>query len=153
MGYGLIHSTAFADPDEKKQNREKAIELIQSYGPFPFLKNTIPNLFGERFKRISPEKINKLIEAAKTFSAETLQQYYRAMMLRPDRTHVLQSNRVPVIFVIGTEDNAAPMADLLKQVSLPRISYIYVLPETGHMGMWEATEQVNRSVLAFIQQT
>jgi pimeloyl-ACP methyl ester carboxylesterase len=71
------------------------------------------------------------------------------MMLRPDRTHVLLSNRLPVIFVIGTEDIAAPLDDVIKQVSLPNISYIHVLQDTGHMGMWEAPEKLNQQILSF----
>jgi pimeloyl-ACP methyl ester carboxylesterase len=150
-GFGLIHSTAFADNEEKKKNREKGIALMEEYGPFSFLKNTIPNLFGAKFKALYPEKVNSFIEAAAAFSKESLQQYYRAMMLRPDRTHVLLSNPLPVLFVMGTEDVAAPMEDVLKQVSLPNISYIHVLSHTGHMGMWEATEQMNDYILAFIK--
>jgi pimeloyl-ACP methyl ester carboxylesterase len=149
-GFGLIHSTAFADPDEKKKNRERGIALMAEFGAYAFLKNTTPNLFAEGFKQKHPEKINKLIEEGKAFTVEALQQYYRAMMLRPDRTFVLQSNPIPVIFVMGTDDIAAPMEDVLKQVSFPNISYIYVLPDTGHMGMWEATDQLNRQLLAFI---
>lgn len=148
--YGLIHSTAFADSEEKKKIRERGIEIIGQYGAFAFLKNTIPNLFGTRFKETRAAKMNELIDAAASFSDAALQQYYRAMILRPDRTAVLKSNRLPVLFVMGTEDTAAPMADVLKQVSLPDISYIHVLRDTGHMGMWEATDQMNQLLLAFI---
>ena len=148
--YGLVHSTAFADTEEKKKVRERGIELIEKYGAPAFLKNTIPNLFSEGYKQRNPEIVTKLIDEAIQFSKEALQQYYRAMILRPDRTAVLKSNRLPVLFVIGTEDIAAPMADVLQQVSLPEISYIYVLPDTGHMGMWESTDQLNQLLLTFI---
>ena len=150
-GYGLIHSTAFADSDEKRKARQKGIEMIEEYGGYAFLKNTIPNLFGKKFKKKYPDKIQTLIEAGAAFSKEALQQYTRAMMLRPDRTRVLSSsNWLPVLFVIGTEDVAAPMEDVLKQTDLPNISYIYVLNKIGHMSMWEAPEQLNQQVLAFI---
>lgn len=149
-GFGLVHSTAYADSEEKKQNREKGIELIEKYGAYSFLKTTTPNLFSKRFKETHPEKVNELIESGKQFSKEALQQYYRAMMLRPDRIKALLSNRLPVLFVIGTEDVAAPLEDVIKQVSLPDISYIYVLQDTGHMGMWEAPEKLNQQLLFFI---
>ncbi|MBI2284937.1 MAG: alpha/beta hydrolase [Bacteroidetes bacterium] len=149
-GFGLIHSTAFADSEEKKQLRTKAIETIGRYGAAPFLKNTIPNLFGKSFKEKYPERINQLIHAAAGFTTEALQQYYQAMIHRPDRCQVLKSNRLPVLFVIGTEDMAAPMEDVLKQVSLPDISYIHILPDCGHMGMWEAPDTLNQLLLAFI---
>lgn len=149
-GYGLVHSTAFADSEEKKQMRAKAIETIGRHGAQPFLKNTIPNLFGRAFKEKHPERINQLIDAAAGFTAEALQQYYQAMIHRPDRCEVLKSNRLPVLFVMGTEDMAAPMDDVLKQVSQPGISYIHVLPGCGHMGMWEAPDTLNQLLLAFI---
>lgn len=149
-GFGLVHSTAFADSEEKKKVRERGIALMGEYGAHAFLKNTIPNLFAQRFREEHPEKIQQLIDAAASFSDKALQQYYRAMLLRPDRTHVLAGNTKPVLFVIGTEDVAAPMEDVLKQVSLPNISYIHILPGTGHMGMWEAPEQLNQHLLAFI---
>jgi pimeloyl-ACP methyl ester carboxylesterase len=149
-GFGLVHSTAYADSEEKKQSREKGIAFMEQHGAYTFLKNTIPNLFSKRFKESNPEKVNELIEAGKNFSKEALQQYYRAMMLRPDRSLTLTSSPIPVLFVMGTEDVAAPMEDMIKQAALPYISYIYVLQNTGHMGLWEAPEKLNPNLLFFI---
>lgn len=151
--FGLVHSTAFADSDEKKKNRERGIALIEAYGPSPFLRNTIPNLFGAAFKEKYPEKVEELILSSESFSKESLQQYYRAMMNRPDTTDVLKSNRLPVLFVMGTEDVAAPMEDVMQQTRLPLHPYIHVLQNTGHMGMWEATDQMNTILLDFINRT
>jgi pimeloyl-ACP methyl ester carboxylesterase len=150
-GFGLIHSTAFADSEEKKQNRQRGIEIMDQYGSYSFLKNTVPNLFSSKFKKEHPERVNSLIEDGNKFSKEALQDYYRAMMNRPDRTEVLKNTRTPVLFVIGTEDVAAPMQDVLKQVHLPEIAYIHILENTGHMGMWEASEKLNTAILEFVK--
>lgn len=149
-GFGLIHATAFADTEEKKKTREKGIAMMEAYGAHAFLKTTIPNLFGKLFKQTHPEKINELITEAKAFTKEALQQYYRAMILRPNRAPVLKSNPLPVLFVMGTEDVAAPMQEVLLQTHLPNNSYIHILQDTGHMGMWEAPAQLNALLLAFI---
>ena len=149
-GFGLIHSTARADSKEKKENRERGIRLMTQYGAHSFLKTTIPNLFGAVFKREQYAKVDLLINAAAHFTKEALQQYYRAMILRPDRTAVLQSNPLPVLFVIGTEDMAVPLEEILQQTPLPDKSYIHVLQDVGHMSMWEAPEQLNQYILAFI---
>ncbi len=149
-GFGLIHSTAFADNEEKKQNRSRGIELMRKYGGYHFLKTTIPNLFGEQFKKEHSGKVEELISTSASFSTIALQQYYHAMMERPDRTHVLKSNPLPVLFVIGTADVAAPLQDVLQQTHLPLKSYIHILEGVGHMGMWEATAQLNQYLLAYI---
>lgn len=150
-GFGLIHSTAFADSEEKKQNRLKGIAMMEEYGGYAFLKNTIPNLFAPTFKVAHPEKVAELIEKGRSFSINVLQQYYKAMMNRPDRTQVLKNSKVPVLFVIGTEDVAAPLQDVLKQTHLPKISFIQILEDTGHMGMWEDAKKTNNAILEFIK--
>lgn len=148
--FGLINSTAFADTPEKKQVRARAIETIGTHGAYAFLKTTIPTLFSPAFRGQHPEQISALVEKGKEFSNEALQQYYRAMMNRPDRTAVLKSNPLPVLFVIGTEDAPAPMNDVLQQTHLPDKSYIHVLQGIGHMSMLEAPDQLNKHLLAFI---
>jgi pimeloyl-ACP methyl ester carboxylesterase len=149
-GFGLVHSTAFADSEEKKGVRRKGIEMLGQYGSYPFVKNTTPNLFSARYKLHHAERVKTLSESGNNFSQQALQQYYAAMMNRPDRTHVLSGSKVPVLFILGREDVAAPLNDLLQQVHLPQISYIHILENTGHMGMWEATELVNSYLLEFI---
>ena len=150
-GYGFIHSTAFADSEEKKQNRLKGIKMIGEYGSYAFIKSTTPNLFSVRFKEKFAEKIDALIKNGVNFKKEALQQYYYAMMVRPDRTHVLRNTSIPVLFVAGTEDIAAPLGDVLQQMYLPKTSYIHILQNTAHMSMWEATEAVNKHVSIFIE--
>ena len=149
-GFGLIHSTAFADSEEKKKVRVRGIETIKQYGAYAFLKNTIPNLFGADFKQKNPQEINNLIERGMQFTEAALEQYYIAMMNRGDATEVLKESIVPVLFVMGTEDIAAPLQDVLQQCHLPQQSHIHILENVGHMGMMEATDKLNVSIKNFI---
>jgi pimeloyl-ACP methyl ester carboxylesterase len=151
LRFGLVHSSALADTEEKKANRLKGIELMELYGAGPFLKNTIPNLFSATFKKEHPDMVSLLVDAAPVFNTQACQQYYEAMRLRPDRTSILKGNLKPILFVIGTDDVAAPLVDLLPQIKLPSRPYVHILEGVGHMGMWEATEQVNQFLLDFIE--
>jgi pimeloyl-ACP methyl ester carboxylesterase len=148
--FGLIHSTAFEDNEQKKENRIKGINMIREYGGYAFLKSIIPNLFGEKFKHTHAAQINDLIEEAKQFNDDALQQYYFAMHNRPNRAAVLQNTTLPVLFIAGTEDIVAPINDVLAQASMPQQSFIHILENVGHMGMWEATDKVNEYLLQFI---
>jgi pimeloyl-ACP methyl ester carboxylesterase len=56
-----------------------------------------------------------------------------------------------VFFVIGTEDIAAPMEDLLQQVHLPRVSDIHILNGVGHMSMLESPKELNKKLLHFLK--
>lgn len=151
-GFGLIHSTAYADSEEKKQQRQKGIEMMEEYGAGAFLKTTTPNLFGAAFKQQHPEKVQELVDAGQHFSTKACQQYYTAMMNRPDRHLVLKNSKVPVLLVAGTEDVAAPLNDVLEQGKLPPVSYIHVLDGVGHMGMIEAPQKINQYIDSFVSQ-
>ena len=98
--FGLFHSSAFADGDEKKETRRKAIDFIEEKGASTFIKTSTPNLFTEAFKEKQPAKVDKLIEEGKKFTAEALVQYYEAMIARPDRTAVLKTFPKPILFII-----------------------------------------------------
>jgi pimeloyl-ACP methyl ester carboxylesterase len=133
--FGLFHSSAFADTDEKKETRKKGIEFIKQNGAFEFLKTTTPNLFSPNSKEQIPNTINDFIESLKGFTSKALIAYYEAMMSRPDRTSILKNTKNPVLFIAGEHDNAIPLNDVLKQCHLPGKSYFHVLKNSGHMGM------------------
>ena len=146
-GFGLFHSSAFADDDEKKQTRQKAIDFIIAKGSHSFLRTSIPNLFAgkEHLK-----EMEDLIEEGKNFKPEALIQYYHAMINRPDRTDVLKTFNKPVLFIIGEKDNAVPMQASLLQCHLPAIAHVHLL-DTGHMGMIEQSERSSVIVESFLQ--
>jgi pimeloyl-ACP methyl ester carboxylesterase len=142
-GFGLFHSSAYADGEEKKATRRKGIAFIKEQGAYPFLKMSLPNLYSPATKEKNPALIEQQLEAIKDFSGDALCAYYEAMMQRPDRTEVLRQSLVPVLFVLGKWDTAVPFADGLAQCRLPKIAYIDVLENSGHMGMAEETERSN----------
>jgi len=150
-GFGLFHSSAFADSEEKKIIRKKGIHFIQKNGAAAFLKSSTPNLFSPVTHEKNPQLIEEQIKASGNFQADSLVVYYEAMMQRPDRTFTLKNAVVPVLFVIGEFDNAVPLADSLKQSHLPERSYINILKKSGHMGMTEQPQESNQILENFLQ--
>src|SRR4030095_8934231 len=151
-GFGLFHSTAFPDNEEKKDVRKKGIEFIRKHGAFEFLKTSTPNLFSPTSKAKKSELIDVFIRGLHNFSGPALVSYYEAMMQRPDTTDLLKSTRLPVLFVIGKYDNAVPMQDILKQAYLPEKSYIHILHQSGHMGMLEEPGTGNHILKKFLHE-
>jgi len=148
--FGLFHSSAFADTEEKKATRKKGIEFIKQQGAFEFLKTATPNLFSPNSKLQIPNSIDEFINSLKKFTPQALIAYYNAMMDRPDRTSILKNTKNPVLFIAGEHDNAIPINDVLKQCHLPEKSYIHVLKKSGHMGMMEETQNANRILDEFL---
>jgi pimeloyl-ACP methyl ester carboxylesterase len=149
-GFGLFHSTAYADSEEKKQIRQKGIDFIKSHGAIEFLKTSIPNLFSPVTKEKNPQLIEEQINGSHNFSAAALVSYYVSMINRPDRTQVLKQTHLPVLFVFGKYDTAVPIKDGLEQSYLPELSYIHILNESGHMGMIEERVEADRLLKDYI---
>ena len=145
--FALVHSSAFADSEEKKLNRRKSIEFVQSNGAYAFLKTAIPGLFTESWSAKNKEAINALVEKSKAFSNEAIIQYYQAMINRPDRTAVLKNFGKTIFFIIGEHDKVVPFEQSLQQCYLPGQSHVHILRNSAHMGMWEETDKLNLTLL------
>lgn len=138
--FGLFHSTAFADSEEKKAARDKNIEFIKKHGSAKFLEQAVPNLFAEETVKQNPGLPKEIIARYSNFSPSALVSYTQAMKNRPDRTHVLKNFSRPILFIFGEYDTAVPLEQGLKQCSIPEFAYIYVAAHSGHMGMLEEPE-------------
>jgi len=147
---GLVHSSAFADNEEKKGNRTKSIEFVKKNGAYEFLKAVIFDLFTETWSTNNQQTVDLQIEKSKSFADEAIIAYYRAMINRPDRTQVLKDLNKPILFVIGQHDKAVPFEQSMQQCYLPDISYIHILRNSAHMGMFEEAETVNNILEDFI---
>ncbi|NCU03936.1 MAG: alpha/beta hydrolase [Chitinophagaceae bacterium] len=148
-GFGLIHSTAYADSAEKKEARQKSIGFIREHGAFEFMKTSIPNLFSSSFNNSNKQTVDELIAQSNQFTSEALIAYYEAMIARPDRMAVLQQSNVPVLFFIGSEDKAVNPADALAQTALPAVCSAKLISGIAHMGMLEAANELNTAVIEF----
>ena len=143
--FGLFHSSAFPDSEEKKTNRIKSIAFMEKNGAYLFLKTSLPGLF-----RCQGDYIDNLIESGRNFTTEALIQYYHAMYNRPDRRAVLKNFPGPILFIIGVYDIAAPFREGLQQCYLPQRSHLHVLRNSAHMGMLEEKEKVNTILKNFL---
>lgn len=148
--FGLIHSTAYADTEEKKANRRKSISFIEENGSLAFFKTMIPGLFGPDFNHKHPKRVEQMVEAGDGFEPAVLKAYYKTMMERPDRTGVLKQAKVPVLMVAGEYDKAAPLADLEQQANLSKHTRFNVLRHSGHMSMLEEPDLLNEILESFI---
>lgn len=151
-GLVLCHSTAFPDSEEKKQARLKSIDFLDTHGTAAYLSTTTANLFAPGNREKMAAVINELATSNAYIGKATMIAFLRAMMNRPDRRAVLETSPCPVLFLLGLHDQAVSYEQSLKLVHLPRLSYIHVLRESGHMGMLEEPEKTNQYLKEFLDQ-
>jgi pimeloyl-ACP methyl ester carboxylesterase len=150
-GFGLFHSTAYADDQEKKDQRTKMAALLREKGVAEFLRLTGPNMFGERFKEVYPEKVKGHIERYGKLPSEALAIGVEAMRDRPDRTAVLASFKFPVLFIYGMQDVLIPFEKSIGLTEYPAKSYPFILSEAGHMGMVERPDATSRIIRWYME--
>ena len=139
--FGLFHSTALADNEQRKELRKKGIRFMQEHGPAAFLKEVIPGLYAESFRSVSAHAVQEHLEqSAKWATAEALSAYYRAMMSRQDRTHVLADFKGPVLFILGALDKSVVLEETIPQTRLAQNAQVHVMENEAHMGMQEDPE-------------
>jgi pimeloyl-ACP methyl ester carboxylesterase len=151
QGLLLFHSTTYEDNEAKKTSRMKVAEFIQEWGVSKYLETATPNLFGDAFKKVNPAAIQNVIDSGTDISPEAMMQFVFAMRNRKAMTHLLQQHTIPVWMIVGDADLAVPIQDSLEQIKLLPSSNSLVLNNVGHMGMFEATDQVNEFIHQFIQ--
>ncbi len=149
-GIGLIHSTVFEDDAAKKTARQKNIEFISQNGATIFLKQAIPNLFAPNYVNEHRNVVDKQIAKTSYISSETLMAYTRAMQNRESSCDFIEKTKLPVLYIIGKQDNAVPFTNSQQQYHLPKISYIHIMNEVGHMGMIEETKKFNQLVKNYL---
>ncbi len=148
---GLIHSTCFADSEEKKLNREREIALIMKGKKRQIIDVNIPKSFAtENMDRLHPE-----VERAKAIALKTPDEgiiaLLNGMKERRDHSDTQKNLLLPVLLVWGEKDNyiSAMVFDHLKSLN-PRAE-ILNLEHSGHMGFIEEPGLLARKLTDFIR--
>lgn len=140
QGLCLFNSSAMADNDEKKDNRNKTIDFIKKNGMAKFSESFVKPLFDESQHKNLSEAIKKHEEIASGMDKEQAAAALEAMRDRPDRTEVLKNAEFPVLFIAGKTDQAVPLEKVLEQVAMPNNSQAFFSGNSAHMSMYEAQE-------------
>ncbi len=140
-GLGLFHSSALADDEAKRRERQRVADFVMKQGAEPFVAELIPKLFADEYPNRHGRQWTQWKEhCLQCSTAEGIVRASLAMMQRPDRTEVLRQATYPILFLIGQEDKVLPPYRVLPQTLLPERSLVKLLPGVGHMGMFEAPE-------------
>jgi pimeloyl-ACP methyl ester carboxylesterase len=147
-GFGLMHSTANADNDERKAKRDQAIAVVKEKGAELYVRNFIPPLF-------APETPKELIEARqasnKNISAEAIISCLTAMKNREDSNSFITETVLPVAFFVGKKDALIPENDMLTQAASAQTAKVVYLENAAHMGMLETPKEVADGIRAFAE--
>ncbi|MEQ8362334.1 MAG: alpha/beta hydrolase [Cyclobacteriaceae bacterium] len=144
--FGLIHSTSRADTSEKKLNRDKVTAFVKEHGVKAFVDSFVPGLYHQK----KHPSINFVHEMALQTPESTFLAYTAAMRDRPSYEQFFTDFSKPILIVGGEKDAVIAIESLREQAALNNLVTFHALPEVGHMGMFEASSELEEIVNHFV---
>lgn len=150
-GYSLFHSTPFRDTEEKKQNRNREIELVNQGKKEMIFNINVPKAFANDNLKKLKRKIEQAVQIAKDTADEGVKVILEGMKLRKDRSEILNNSKTPVLIILGRKDNYIPFDLIKERIKLNDKGEIYTLENSGHMGFVEEVEESLMAVTSFVK--
>lgn len=150
-GLCLFHSTAMPDTEEKRLERDRAIEAVKK-DKIAFVEGLIPMMFAPANVEKIKGYVGRVLSIAQNNPANGYIAALAGMRDRKDRQHILERADYPVMFIIGKDDQLIPIDKMLPQIVKPRHSEVLILSGVGHMGFYEAREKTLFAVGKFIEE-
>jgi len=150
-GLVMLHSTAFADSQEKKQGRNRSIDFVERYGVAEFVDEFISPLFFEGRKEELADSVQSVMAMGTATAKSTIVEVIKAMRDRKDRTKVLEKANFPVMYVVGRNDTALQLSIASPQFWMAKNATTHILDETGHMSMLERPKEILQILNQFLE--
>jgi pimeloyl-ACP methyl ester carboxylesterase len=145
----LLDTSARADTDEGRQNRERLIALAQD-GRYEEIDAVLwPRLVapGRRSDRVLAEVVTRM---RRETGPEVFARQQRAIMGRVDSRPGLPGIEIPVLVLVGAEDAITPPEHAREMAEAIEWASLTVLPGVGHLSTLEAPGPVNEALAAWL---
>lgn len=144
----LINSTAKADSDQRKINRDRAIQAVkQNFSTF--VKMSITHLFSEKNRERLAFEIGNVKQQALNTPLQGIVAALEGMKIRNDREVMLHFAPFPIMLILGTEDTVLDYDQNKTQVENTSVELVSF--EGGHMSHLENTEELIKTITGFLK--
>ncbi|WP_029037554.1 alpha/beta fold hydrolase [Salinimicrobium xinjiangense] len=130
----LLNSTSQADSEEKKEIRDRSVELVQK-NKRAYISMAINNLLSPNNTERFSEEIEELKKRAMKFPTKGISAALKGMKIRTNRTDVLSSFSGNKIIVAGREDPLVNLKDLSNLAN--RSGCTFITFSGGHLSYIE----------------
>lgn len=147
-GLVLLNSTARADSEERKTNRDRAIKAVkQSF--MNFVSLSIANLFNESNRERLASAIEKVKKEALKTPLQGIVASLEGMKIRQDREILLHHTTYPKLLILGEKDPVLNYEETKEQIEDTAMKLV-TFPD-GHMSHIENQDQLLNVLLAFFK--
>ncbi len=148
-GYVLFHSHPHADTPEAVARRNREIAVVRAGRKNIMYPGNVSMMFAERNLKTMPEELKRAKEIASRNTGEGIIALLNGMIARPSRQIIVESGRVPLLWILGREDLYFSPDRAIRDTRLPGITEVVVLEHSGHLGFIEETERSAELITGF----
>ncbi len=145
----LIHSTPFADSEEKKRIRVQEISQIEAGKIQDVIEHFMPLVYAPKNRKSFERFIDEAIGSAMVHDPEGIVASLKGMIERPSYEEMLLKINCPLLFFFGSEDQFITMdrAHILVD-KYPKATTVF-LENSGHQGFIEEPDKVVEEIIRF----
>lgn len=147
-GFCLMNSTAQADSNDKKINRDRAIKIVKQDHK-AFISMSISNLFAPKNRNRLINEINQVKEEALKMELQGIIAALEGMKIRKDRSYLLEKPSIKKMVIMGQNDPVLDYNSIKKQLIGLDVE-IVEFPD-GHMSHIENNIELSYKLMHFIE--
>lgn len=147
LGLCLMNSTSLADSEEKKRNRDRAVQAVKN-NHRSFVRIAIPGLFAPESRVKFAERVKEVTEVALRITQEGIVAALKGMKIRKDRSAVFKNGIYPKLLVVGRRDPALDLETLIPQTKFQGVETVTF--DDGHMSHIENQNELTENLLKFL---
>ncbi len=149
LGLVMCNSTAFADAEEKKMQRDKTVKFLDDNGLEEFVRPFVPPMFFPKKRKDCQAAIAEIIDMGLRADVNAVKATIKAMKNRLDRSSVIKNAKFPVLYIVGKDDGSVKIEDSIRQCHLAPVSFVLFLDECDHQAIHESFDIVIETILGF----
>lgn len=146
----LLHSTPYADSEEKRKNRQREISLIRS-GKKELLAHTAPEAgFAVENRNRFRTEIEDLQQTIYLTEDSGIIALLNGMIERKEQSEMLHNLGKPILFILGRKDGYIVSETAEKMIAEHPEAEVVWLENSGHMGFIEESKACATALLNFV---
>jgi len=144
----LLNSSAQPDSEERKINRDRAIDVVKKNSN-AFIRMATQNLFDKHAHNLFADKIEAFTQQALKTPLQGIIASLEGMKIRIDREALLHFSPYPKLIIASENDTIIPLNDIKNQVSGAEVTF-EIIPG-GHVSTIEQEPKIASIITSFLK--
>jgi 3-oxoadipate enol-lactonase len=148
----LADTRAAGDSEQARTGREKMLQTLHARGTHGVADEMLPKLLGSTSRTRRPQLVDHVRRLIERQTNEGVRGAIVRLRDRPDSTPLLPEISVPVLLMVGEEDEVTPPGESDHMKAQLEDAHVVRIPEAGHLSCLENPMAFNAELEAFLSQ-